>query len=231
MIGERLQGLRERANKTRKEVAIDLRVHESTYGKYELGKRVPDLTMIYKFLEYFNISANYLLTGNEPHLRLVKKEREDVKMFTGRVFNNQRAFRALLALMSKHHFSLSVMSKDNGRDESVLIKENAESTQILSRDGNIEAERIEGFISWIYSEGNIGRGLYPTSIEYEKMVLLLELKADGEREEIESFLEVLKRSDELAQREIMFREVTTESKFQAAENGKPHYQTPKEKHG
>lgn len=63
MIGERLQALREQLGKTKKEIAVDLRIHESTYGKYELGRREPDIRMIQLISDYFGTNTDYLL-GN-----------------------------------------------------------------------------------------------------------------------------------------------------------------------
>jgi len=69
MFGKRIQELRNSTGKSRKEIAIDLQVHESTYGKYELGHREPDIKTIHKIADYFNVSMDYLLgktydTGN-----------------------------------------------------------------------------------------------------------------------------------------------------------------------
>jgi transcriptional regulator with XRE-family HTH domain len=61
MIGERLQALRKSFGKTRKEVAIDLRIHESTYGKYELGRREPDSDMLMRLADYFQTTVDNLL--------------------------------------------------------------------------------------------------------------------------------------------------------------------------
>lgn len=57
----RLQEMRVKLKKTKREIANDLRIEESTYGKYELGKRQPDIGMLDKLADYFDCTADYLL--------------------------------------------------------------------------------------------------------------------------------------------------------------------------
>lgn len=63
MIGSRLQDLRNSKKLSRKSIAQQLNIHESTYGKYELGKRAPDNETIIKLADFFEVSTDYLL-GN-----------------------------------------------------------------------------------------------------------------------------------------------------------------------
>ena len=61
MIGERLQYLRELRKVSKKKVAKALAIHETTYGKYELSVRKPDIDAVDKLADYFNVSTDYLL--------------------------------------------------------------------------------------------------------------------------------------------------------------------------
>ena len=67
MYGDRLEKLRIAKGLTRKEVASILRIHESTYGKYELNKREPDFKMTIGLADFYNVSIDYLLgRSDEP---------------------------------------------------------------------------------------------------------------------------------------------------------------------
>lgn len=61
MYSQRLEELRTDKGLTKKEVAKILGIHESTYGKYELGKREPDFDMFNRLAQYYDVSADYLL--------------------------------------------------------------------------------------------------------------------------------------------------------------------------
>jgi transcriptional regulator with XRE-family HTH domain len=61
MLMDRLTKLRTQQKKTKKEVAEYLQVHESTYGKYELGHREPDYKTLHKLADYFGVPVGSLL--------------------------------------------------------------------------------------------------------------------------------------------------------------------------
>lgn len=61
MLKYKLEELRTAKGMTRKEVASYLEIDQSTYGKYELGKREPDFGTVVKLARYFNVSTDYLL--------------------------------------------------------------------------------------------------------------------------------------------------------------------------
>jgi len=63
----RLEELRLRRGLSRKEIARMLNVHESTYGKYELGKRQLSPEMLQRIANFHEVSIDYLLgrTSNE----------------------------------------------------------------------------------------------------------------------------------------------------------------------
>ena len=63
-----MKGLR-KIRKSRKlnqlKVALDLNISREALSHYENGKREPSLDMLLKMSEYFNVSINYLITGEE----------------------------------------------------------------------------------------------------------------------------------------------------------------------
>ena len=46
---------------SRKAVAAELNLEQSTYGNYELGKRQPSLEVLDKLADFFNVTTDYLL--------------------------------------------------------------------------------------------------------------------------------------------------------------------------
>ena len=46
-------------------VAMDLNISREALSYYETGKRSPDLEMLIKLSEYFDVSIDYLITGKE----------------------------------------------------------------------------------------------------------------------------------------------------------------------
>jgi transcriptional regulator with XRE-family HTH domain len=61
MLKNRLEELRIEKGLTKKEVADYLKIDQSTYGKYELGKREPDYDILDKLANFFECSVDYLL--------------------------------------------------------------------------------------------------------------------------------------------------------------------------
>ena len=63
MIG--LKKIREQQNLNQQKVAIDLNISREALSHYETGKREPSLSLLVQMSEYFNVSINYLITGEE----------------------------------------------------------------------------------------------------------------------------------------------------------------------
>ncbi|MDF2854663.1 MAG: putative transcriptional regulator [Neobacillus sp.] len=61
MITERLIKLREEKKLNKKVIAEFLKIDQSTYGKYELGKRQPDYNTLIKLADFYEVSVDYLL--------------------------------------------------------------------------------------------------------------------------------------------------------------------------
>ena len=63
-----MKGLREIRKKkkySQVKVAMDLNMSRETLSRYETGERNPNLEMLVKFSEYYNVSIDYLIRGEE----------------------------------------------------------------------------------------------------------------------------------------------------------------------
>lgn len=65
MIGLKL--IRKRKNLNQLKVAIDLSISREALSHYENGKRSPDVDMLIKLSNYFNVSIDFLINGKEFH--------------------------------------------------------------------------------------------------------------------------------------------------------------------
>ena len=64
----KLIGLREiRKSKgfSQVKVSMDLNISREAISNYETGKRSPDVEMLVKFSDYYNVSIDYLIRGEE----------------------------------------------------------------------------------------------------------------------------------------------------------------------
>lgn len=63
MIG--LKKIRKQKNLNQQKVAFDLHISREALSYYENGKREPTLEMLKQMSKYFNVSIDYLITGEE----------------------------------------------------------------------------------------------------------------------------------------------------------------------
>lgn len=59
--GERIRYLRIKNNLTSKELSRALEISESSISLYENGKRQPNITLLIKIANYFNVTTDFLL--------------------------------------------------------------------------------------------------------------------------------------------------------------------------
>lgn len=64
-FGERLKSLRENAGYTQKFVAEKIGVKNNTLSSYEAGKRQPDYLTLKKLSDLYEVSIDYIITGNK----------------------------------------------------------------------------------------------------------------------------------------------------------------------
>lgn len=63
MIG--LREIRKKLKLNQQKVALDLNISRESLSYYENGKREPSLSLLVSMSNYFNVSINYLITGEE----------------------------------------------------------------------------------------------------------------------------------------------------------------------
>lgn len=63
MIG--LKQIRKEKNLNQQKVAMDLNISRESLSYYENGRREPSLALLVAMSNYFNVSINYLITGEE----------------------------------------------------------------------------------------------------------------------------------------------------------------------
>lgn len=63
LVGLKL--IRKKKKYSQLKVAMDLSISREALSYYENGKRSPDIAMLVKFSEYFNVSIDFLITGKE----------------------------------------------------------------------------------------------------------------------------------------------------------------------
>ena len=66
-----LREIRKQRGYSQLKVAMDLNISREALSHYENGKRSPDIEMLVKLSRYFDVSIDYLITGQEfvPMLR------------------------------------------------------------------------------------------------------------------------------------------------------------------
>ena len=60
-----LKLIRKARNLNQLKVAIDLNISREALSHYENGKREPNLEMLNKMSQYFNVSIDFLINGEE----------------------------------------------------------------------------------------------------------------------------------------------------------------------
>lgn len=60
-----LAEIRRKKGYSQQKVAMDLNISREALSYYENGKRSPDINMLIALSRYFNVSIDYLITGEE----------------------------------------------------------------------------------------------------------------------------------------------------------------------
>ena len=72
MIG--LKTIRKKKNLNQQKVALDLNISRESLSYYENGKREPALNLLVDLSKYFDVSINYLITGEEFEKKDLKSD-------------------------------------------------------------------------------------------------------------------------------------------------------------
>ena len=69
MYENRIRDLREDCDKTQKELAEYLQIHQTTYSDYELGRLNVPVPVLHKLADLYGVSIDYLLgrTNQKAH--------------------------------------------------------------------------------------------------------------------------------------------------------------------
>ncbi|APA01586.1 helix-turn-helix domain-containing protein [Bacillus velezensis] len=67
MLGKRITSLRKKANLTQEQLATKLNITRSALSQYELGTRNPDYDLLIKIADFFDVSIDYLLRGEDHY--------------------------------------------------------------------------------------------------------------------------------------------------------------------
>lgn len=79
MLGEKLKEQRMSLGLTQQEVAEHLHVSRQTISNWEVGRNFPDIPMIISISDYYHISLDELLKGDEQLMDKMKKDAELLK--------------------------------------------------------------------------------------------------------------------------------------------------------
>lgn len=69
MLSARITYLRKSKGLSQSQLASELSISASAVGMYEQGRRVPDIDMLVKLADLFDVSLDYLITGEEHQHR------------------------------------------------------------------------------------------------------------------------------------------------------------------
>ena len=60
-----LKAIRKQKGYSQVKVSMDLNISREAISNYETGKRCPNIEMLVKFSDYYNVSIDYLIRGEE----------------------------------------------------------------------------------------------------------------------------------------------------------------------
>ena len=60
-----LKEVRKKKGYSQVKVSMDLNISREAISNYETGRRNPDIDMLLKFSDYYNVSIDYLIRGEE----------------------------------------------------------------------------------------------------------------------------------------------------------------------
>ncbi|WP_176465667.1 helix-turn-helix transcriptional regulator [Virgibacillus sp. 7505] len=103
MLGDRLYKLRVRKKKTQQEIADVLNITRPAYVAYEKNRRKPDYDMLIKLSEYFDVSTDFLLKGEDFHQQakeIIKDADTNIAASDGDI-TEEEAIRALEFILKR----------------------------------------------------------------------------------------------------------------------------------
>lgn len=100
LFSQRLQYLRKKERLTQQDLAQKIGVAKSTISQYEKGSRQPNLEMLEKIADFFNVDIDYLMGRDlTQKIEYTEKKKEEVSNHTETYIKN------LLALFAGEDFT------------------------------------------------------------------------------------------------------------------------------
>ena len=79
-FGNKLKELMQETKTTQRELAKSLGVERGSISNWVTGKRTPDAYMMTQIAEYFNVTVDFLLKGNnDKNLKNVEKDIQEIR--------------------------------------------------------------------------------------------------------------------------------------------------------
>lgn len=99
LFPERLRFLRLKKGFTQQEVANSLGIANSSYSLYEKGTRQPNLEMLEKIADFFNVDIDYLMGRDlTQKIEYTEKKKEEAP-------NHTEAYRKMISLFAGENFT------------------------------------------------------------------------------------------------------------------------------
>lgn len=104
-FGNRLYGLRKNSGLSQEELAELLDVSRQSVSKWESDKGYPEMTRLIFLSDYFNVSLDYLMRGEEQE-KLSEKKQEALEYHTDTLMNRIQIFLTNLNHKQKNELKL-----------------------------------------------------------------------------------------------------------------------------
>jgi transcriptional regulator with XRE-family HTH domain len=107
ILGEQMKRLRKNLGLTQNQLGVKVKINGRQLARYEIGQGKPSLDVLLKLADFFEVSLDFLVTGNQKEIskkarindqdllrllqlvdRLDKAERDKIKWFVQSVLSN-----------------------------------------------------------------------------------------------------------------------------------------------
>lgn len=185
---KRLIKLRTNANKKRQKVADDLNISRASLEYYEKGKRKPDIELLAKIADYYDVSADYLL--GLSNAKSINPEMQAVSKYTGlnddSLFMLHHSTKSGALVSETNNFLLDI---DNYTDFYELCCYLKAYRDFYSQFVDFREKMEEEYAVYVYKTDNP----YEFEVDYDKSEELLQEIADKRDVQIIRMHETLKR--------------------------------------
>lgn len=120
----RLKALRKEKGRTQQNIADLLKVRRSTYGEYERGKILPPMDKMKVLADYFGVSVDYLIVGNQKQETELAQE-IDVSVNLKRALKHLKNDKNLMfegKVLDKESREILISSLENGLKMANIIE-------------------------------------------------------------------------------------------------------------